>query len=117
MAWATVPPRTEAWQGERGAVPERGVDPPLGRLESGGLSANQLGLLSGTQIAEQHGQRCLVDHFMFEQVLRQRLEFIAMHFEDLASPLVHALNQRLRFIINASGGVLTVVPGILVTTI
>ena len=33
------------------------------------ISANQLGLLSRTQIAEQHGQRCLVNHFMFEQVL------------------------------------------------
>ena len=36
---------------------------------------------------------------------------------DPSGPLVHALNQRLRFIINASGGLLTVVPGILVTTI
>src|SRR5262249_55644657 len=40
--------------------------------------ANQLGLLAGTQIAEQHGQRCLVDHFMFEQILRQRLEFVTV---------------------------------------
>src|SRR4029453_10606636 len=106
-------PCSGAWERE---LPSRAPRALVGHVRSRYL-ANQLGLRPGTQITKQHSHGWLVNLFMFEQVLRQRLEFFAMHFEDLASPLVHALDQRLRFIIDTSGGGPPLVPLTFYTTI